>query len=333
MLDPLTLDQLRVLVAVAEEGSFSAAARRLGRVQSAISQAVHALETALAVTLFDRAGKVPQLNDAGRVLLSDARRLIGGVEAIKAKAESIGGGVEPELTLAVDAMFPSAVLTSSLKALSGVYPCLQVTVFTEAMGGAEQRLRDGAARLAFCVPFPGVTDNRASEFLVTIPMVPVVASGHPLATTASPIARADLEKEVQLVLTDRTTVSNGLSGGIVSFRTWRFADLATRLEFLLGGFGWCNMPLHLVRDHVDSGALKVLDVAEPTISGIDIHVVHERGRAPGKAGRWLIEDLRQRVVVCTGHGLTGDGPSAPIKVGHAPAAALNGNGGLRHQAI
>ena len=332
MLDPLTLDQLRVLVAVAEEGSFSAAARRLGRVQSAISQAVQSLETALAVTVFDRDGKVPQLNDAGRVLLADARRLIGGVEAIKAKAESIGEGVEPELTLAVDAMFPSAVLTASLKALSEVYPCLQVMVFTEAMGGAEQRLRDGAARLAFCVPLPGVTDNRESEFLVTIPMVPVVASDHPLTTAPSPVVRADLEKEVQLVLTDRTTVSNGLTGGIVSFRTWRFADLATRLEFLLGGFGWCNMPYHLVRDHVDSGALKVLEVAEPTISGIDIHVVHERGRAPGKAGRWLIEDLRQRVVVCTSHGLTADRQAAPVKVGRAPAAVLNGNGsGAHHQ--
>ena len=68
------------------------------------------------------------------------------------------------------------------------------------------------------------------------------------------------------------------------------------------------------------------------ISGIDIHVVHERGRAPGKAGRWLIEDLRQRVVVCTSHGLTGDQPAAPVKVGRAPAAVLNGNGsGAHHQ--
>ncbi len=52
MLDPMTLDQLRVLVAVAETGSFSAAARRLGRVQSAVSQSVQSLETALGTTLF-----------------------------------------------------------------------------------------------------------------------------------------------------------------------------------------------------------------------------------------------------------------------------------------
>ncbi|HET7717389.1 MAG TPA: LysR family transcriptional regulator [Bauldia sp.] len=333
MLDPLTLDQLRVLVAVAEEGSFSAAARRLGRVQSAISQAVQALETALGVPLFDRDGKIPQLNDAGRVLLADARRLIGGVEALKAKAESFNEGIEPELTLAVDAMFPTPVLMASLRALNEVHPCLNVTVFTEAVGGAEQRLRDGAARLAFCVPFPGITDNRESEFLVTIPMVPVVASNHPLASLAGPIARADLEKEVQLVLTDRTPVSNGLSGGIISFRPWRFADLATRLEFLLGGFGWCNMPFHLVRDHVESGALKVLDIAEPTISGADIHVVHERGRSPGKAGRWLIEDLRRRVTDCVSHGLMSDRPVAAVKVGRpAPYVhGANGQGSVVHQ--
>jgi DNA-binding transcriptional LysR family regulator len=314
MLDPLTLDQLRVLVSVADEGSFSAAARRLGRVQSAISQAVQSLETALGVTLFDRKGKIPQLNDAGRVLLADARRLLSGAEAFKAKADSFTEGVEPELTLAVDALFPSAVLTASLKALSEVYSCLQVTVFTEAMGGAEQRLRDGAARLALCVPMPGITDNRETEFLVTIPMVPVVSANHPLAALPGPIARADLETEVQLVLTDRTTVSNGLSGGIVSLRTWRFADLATRLDFLREGFGWCNMPIHMVHDDIESGRLKRLDLAEPSITGLDIHVVHERGRATGKASRWLIEDLRKRVTRCVEGGRMSDRQAATIKV-------------------
>ena len=54
MLDRLTLDQLRVLVAVAETGSFSAAARKLGRVQSAVSQAAQTLEEVLGAALFDR---------------------------------------------------------------------------------------------------------------------------------------------------------------------------------------------------------------------------------------------------------------------------------------
>ena len=102
------------------------------------------------------------------------------------------------------------------------------------------------------------------------------------------------------MLTDRTPVTNGLSGGVISFRTWRFADLGTRLDFLLAGFGWCNMPVHMVRDHIDAGRLKVLDVTGPRLGGADIHVVHARGRPPGKAGRWLIEAIRVRLPKCVG---------------------------------
>ena len=132
MLDTMTLDQLRALEAVAATGSFSAAARRLGRVQSAVSQAIQALETSLGIALFDRTGKVPQLNDAGRVVLEDARNLLRGAEALKARAESIAEELEPELTLAVESMFPMDVLTDSLKALQARFPLLPVTVYTEA---------------------------------------------------------------------------------------------------------------------------------------------------------------------------------------------------------
>jgi DNA-binding transcriptional LysR family regulator len=300
MLDTMTLDQLRALEAVAETGSFSAAARKLGRVQSAISQSIQALETSLGVALFDRSGKMPRLNDAGRVILDDARNLLRGAEALKARAETIAEDMEPELTLAVEAMFPIDVLTASLKALAATYPTLPVTLFTEALGGAEQRLRDGVARIALYPPPLGISENRETEFLVTIPTVPVVAADHPLAREAAPLSRATMERQVQLVLTDRSPVSAGLSMGIISHRTWRFADLSTRLEFLLAGFGWCNMPTPIVRNHILAGRLKVLDIGEHVAPEFPIHVVYPRGRAPGKAGRWLIDDLRQRVKQCTG---------------------------------
>jgi DNA-binding transcriptional LysR family regulator len=303
MLDPLTLDQLRVLVAVAESGSFSAAARKLSRVQSAISQSVQSLETALGMPLFSREGKVPKLNDAGRVILEDARRLIQGAETLKARAESMALDLEAELTLAVDSIFPIEVLTAALKGLQERFPTLPVTLFTEGLGGAEQRLRDGAARLAFYVPFGSIGEGREMEFLVSIPTVPVVAADHPLASEPGPLGRELLEGAVQLVLTDRTPVSQGQAGGIISHRTWRFADLTTRLDFLLAGFGWCNMPTHMVSDHIADGRLKVLDLAEKTNPMFRVHVVHERGRPPGRAGRWLVEEVRRLLPRCIGHGV------------------------------
>ena len=302
MLDRLTLDQLRVLVAVAETGSFSAAARRLGRVQSAISQTVQSLESALGITLFERAGKTPRLNDAGRVMLDGARHLLRGADTLRAQAESIAADVEPELTLAIDSIFPDAVLMASLKALSAAHPCLPVTLYTEGLGAAEQRLRDGAARLGIYSPVATGVRGLETEYLAAIPFVPVVAADHPLAAAPAPLARDVLERHVQLILTDRSTLSAGMSGGIVSTRIWRFVDLGSRLDYLLAGFGWGNMPLHLVAEHIAAGRLRRLDLKENNgrLVSLPIHVVHERGRPPGQVGRWLVDDLRKRLPAAEG---------------------------------
>jgi molybdate transport repressor ModE-like protein len=295
MIDPLTLDQMRILVAVAETGSFSAAARRLGRVQSAVSQAINTLEHVLAVPLFDRAGKTPRLTSAGTALLKDARRLIDGARTMKSRAASILGDVEPELTFAVDAAFPNDLLMASLKALRVEFPEMPVSVFTEGLGGAEQRLRDGLVGFAiYPIAATGARDL-AADFLTDIALIPVAAADHPLAREPAPIARETLEPHVQLVLTDRTPLTQHTIGGIVSHNVWRFADLATRLDFLLAGFGWCNMPAHMVADHIAAGRLKRLETAERDALVFHVHVVHERGREIGRAGRWLIADLRERM--------------------------------------
>ena len=86
MLDALTLDQLRVLAAIAETGSFTAAARRLKRAQSAISHAVATLEGELQLSLFDRSERKPRLTEAGLTVLADARLAIARIEQLKTRA-------------------------------------------------------------------------------------------------------------------------------------------------------------------------------------------------------------------------------------------------------
>lgn len=296
MLDRLTLDQLRALIAVAETGSFSAAARRLGRVQSAVSQSIQSLELTLGVELFDREAKTPKLNETGRVLLQDAYGLVHGAEALRARAESISSNIEPELTIAVDSMFPSSVLMEALCDVGREYSNVAVTLFTEGLGAAEQRLRDGVARLGIYSPLSTAQSNDLEwEPMTSIEMVPVVAATHALAKEPGLIERHTLEQYVQLVLTDRTPLSQNLRGGIVSLRIWRFADLSTRLEFLLAGFGWCNMPRHLVSGHIAAGRLKELTLKDRINLTLPMHVVYERGRPPGRAGRWFVARLRERV--------------------------------------
>ena len=295
MLDPLTLDQLRMFLAVAEEGSFSGAARKFARAQSAVSQSIASLESQLRVPLFDRSAKTPKLTPAGAGLMKDARRLLEGAAALKRRAACIAAQVEPELVFAVDAIFPHEPLIASLKALRQEFADVPVSIFTESLGGSEQRLRDGVAQFAIFPTPPDGPGDLVADFLAPIDVVAVVGADHPLAKEPEPVSREALEPHVQLVLTDRTPLTQNFSGGIVSHHIWRFADLSTRLEFLLAGFGWCRMPLHLVRGPIAEGRLKALKIAESNAFQFLAHVVHVRGREIGRAGRWLINDLRARV--------------------------------------
>ena len=308
MLDPMTLDQLRVAVAIADTGSFSAAARRLQRAQSAISQSVRALETTLRLPIFDRSARTPRLTEAGRALLDDARRLLRGAEALRARAQDMVGGLEAELALAIDPLVPSDVVMAALRGMGEAFPGLPVRLLTEAMGAPERHLRDGTVRQALCVLMSRPHDLEA-EFLTSALLRPVVAAAHPLAALDGPVPREALSDHVQLVLTDHSG-DGDRSFNVIGGRIWRFADMHTRLEFLLGGFGWCHMPEHMVAPHVASGRLRHLALRDHPGFAMAIHAMHRRDHPPGLAGRWLLERIRTELAG-RGHPLAPSGLERP----------------------
>jgi len=150
----LTLDQLRILVTIVDTGSFSAAGRQLGRVQSAISQAVRTLEDVQGVVLFDRRSHRPALTEVGRVLVEHARLVLASADRFEAIASGARKGLEPELVIAIDPLVPTGPLTDSLAALSTTFPTLPVSFSTEGLGGSLRRLRSGAAAIGICLLLP-----------------------------------------------------------------------------------------------------------------------------------------------------------------------------------
>jgi DNA-binding transcriptional LysR family regulator len=298
MIGNLSLDHLRVLVTIADTGSFSAAGRQLGRVQSAISQTVAALESIQGVALFDRSGHRPQLTEVGRVLVDQARLVLASAARFEAVAAGTREGLEPELALAIDPLVPTSPLIDSLRAMSEVFPDLPVSFSTEGLGGSLRRLHSGSAALAICLLLPGVPDDIAAYPLLRVAMHPVVAPGHPLASLGRPATRGDLEPHVQLVLSDPVD-PGGAAYGLSSARLWRFVDLGRRLDFLLAGFGWCRMPEHLVATPIAEGRLVPLEMENDTTpgEGLTIYAAHRRDHALGPAGRWLLDRLRQRLAI------------------------------------
>ena len=296
MLGNLSLDQLRVLATIAETGSFSATGRQLGRAQSAISQAVATLEAMQGVTLFDRSGHRPRLTEVGRVLVDQARLVLASAARFEAVASGARQGLEPELAIAIDPLVPTEPLIDSLRDLSATYPNLPISFSTEGLGSALRRLRDGSAALGICFLLPGIPDDVSAYPLLQVAMQPVVAPCHPLASLTHPASREDLERHVQLVLSDPVD-PGGANYGLASARLWRFVDLGRRLDFLLAGFGWCRMPQHLIAKPVADGTLMSLRLEnDPTPDrGLTIYATHRRDRALGPAGRLLLDTMRKRL--------------------------------------
>lgn len=297
MIGALTLDQLRVLVTVAVTGSFSAAGRKLGRVQSAISQAVQTLEEAQGVQLFDRSGHRPRLTRLGQSLLEQARLVLASASRFEAVAAGARAGLEAELTVAIDPLVPTGPLIASLRDFRATFPDLPVSFWTEGVGGAERRVRDGTASLGVCLLLPTVPATLTAYPLMDLPLVAVAAPDHPLALAGRPLHRADLEAHIQLVLSDPQD-QDGSAYGVVGSRLWRFVDLGRRLDFLLAGFGWCKMPRHIVTPMLQDGRLVALSIPDESVmpsTSLLIYAAHARDKPLGTAGAWLLATLRQRL--------------------------------------
>src|SRR5580693_5539281 len=181
MLDAVTLDQLRTFIAAAEEGSFSAAGRKLRRAQSVVSQTLLNLEVQLGVQLFDRSQRYPRLTDEGRSLLADARAVADDVDGFKARARALREGLEPELAVAIDVMWPMAALTKAAAHSRNTYPHTALRLYVEALGGVIKPVLDRHCSLGIIGSLPTVPDELQSEPLLDIPFVTVVSPTHPLA--------------------------------------------------------------------------------------------------------------------------------------------------------
>src|SRR5665213_65063 len=299
-IDSLSLDHMRAALAVAEAGSFSGAARRFRRAQSALSYAVTTLERQLGVTLFDRTdGGKPQPNETGRVLLQEMEAVVRRADDIKNQAKAIGRGLEQQLDITVDALFPVGDLVPMLRAFEVAFPTVQLRLNVEAMGAVQQSVLGGKSALGIIGSLPHLSPGLMGDALSHIVRVPVAAAGHALARNKDGSKRLPhrlLLDHIQLVLSDRSILTEGRDFTVYASQTWRVSDLAIKRVLLLAGLGWGYMPEHLIADDILAGRLCRLKVEGlRSKNSVAFLVVHKRDRFLGPAARWMLSRLRRNL--------------------------------------
>ncbi|UHD45488.1 LysR family transcriptional regulator [Aureimonas altamirensis] len=296
MLDALTLDQIRTFVTIADSGSFRSAARKLSRVQSGVSVAIANLEAALGVELFDRSGHRPVLTAQGRVLLGNARDIILRVDVLRAEARGFASGVETELAISVDTLYPMQDIACAISRMRDDFPAVAIQVWAEAMGGPLDALRKKRCALAIMVGEEFRDPRIRFEPLTSVRQVAVVASTHPLASCRAgrPLEAMDVADHFQIVLTDPSDISAGRDFGVVSARTCRVNTQDTKYDLILGGAGWGRLPYWRVERDLEQGRLARLDVSALGRDGemtSSAYLAHRRDEALGPAARTLSDLL------------------------------------------
>ena len=286
-----SLDQLRVFIAVIDHGGFAHAARALHRTQSVISYTVANLEEQLNVVLLDRSKRKPELTEAGKALLADARAVSLKVDGMRARAKALSSGLEAEVSLAVDVMYSTCTLVRILHAFQKEFPTVSMRLRMEALGAVAEQVMNRVCHIGISGWMPGMPDALERHDCGHIMLVPVVSPLHPLAQIAGKVPAAVLREHTQLVLTDRSALTSGQDFGVLALRDWRLGDLGSKHALLRSGIGWGNMPEELVRDDIAAGRLVLLDLNEGNSFRFPLYVVHRGDEEPGPAGKWLMQQF------------------------------------------
>jgi DNA-binding transcriptional LysR family regulator len=290
----MTLDQLRVFVAVAERRHVTKAAAALGMTQSAASAAIAALERRYGTKLFNRVGRGIELTDTGRRFLPEARAVLDKTNAARSVLEDLADAATGTVSIAASQTIASYWLPRRLTAYHSEYPSVRLDVVIGNTRQVEAAVLEGRSDI-------GLVEGRVSS-KVLLPqqvdqdhLVLVVASGQPLPPESAP-GRPDL-RSVSWVVRE---AGSGTRAGLEDLAAKDGLTLDDLRVFLVlpgndavreaveAGAGATIISEHVVASAIAAGRLKAAPIDLPPR---DFALLHHRDRHVSAAARTLMRYL------------------------------------------
>lgn len=286
-------EALVAFVEAATRGSFSAAARKLGKRQSTISEAIANLEIDLGLVLFDRSTRQPTLTEAGRAMLAQVQRILEASERMDRLAAQIAGGQEVRLTLVVSDTYQSDRYEQTLAALEQRFPDLELECLIAEHKDVLDLIQQDRAQLGLVAAQPAYPPDIGAATIAEQSEIGLfVGRQHPLAAYGNdevPHKVLRDERELRLNTFVDPTDTRIESHPVVSNRRWSAPSYLMLLEMAVLGFGWAELPRWLVEHFASQRLHEVRARGWPRRVPVD--AVWSRRRPLGQAGAWLLETL------------------------------------------
>jgi len=285
----LDLQAIELLTAIETEGSMAAAARRLGKVPSALSYQVRRLEESLDLLLVDRRSGRALLTESAQLLVREGRDLRAALDGALTRARRAALGFESELVIAVDAVVPIELLWPLVLGFDRLKAPTRLRFWHEVLSGSWEALLSGRADLVVGAPGDAPANREIRmQPLGRIEFVFCVAPQHPLAAVAEPLAPEQISRHRAIAVADSARSMPRRTAGLLPGQpVMTVPDFNYKVAALCSGLGCGYLPRHVAAESLHSGRLLQRSTAQGEVAA----AVHLAWREPirGKALAWFIQ--------------------------------------------
>ena len=284
-------DQLIIFITVMETGSFSAAARQLGKVPSAISMSIANLEIDVDLKLFARVGREPLPTPQAQSLYEKSTQLLVEMNQWKQHAFALSSGLESHLNIVVVSELLHTRWTDYIVLLEQQFPELQINIFSAPQEDALHLLMTQAADLAFMFEREQLQSSEQFVELKREILVPVAARHSPLAESDQVSFEQILQNRQIVVASRDRQIKPEL---LFSKHYWRTDNHHSACSMIKQGLGWGVLPLEMLNEHPElQHELKILQLLDFTPKfEYFVDLVWSREHQLGAAAHFLINYVR-----------------------------------------
>ncbi|ACA84442.1 LysR family transcriptional regulator [Shewanella woodyi] len=284
-----SLYQLEAFVLSVKYGSFSAAARKLGRAQSRISTAIGHLEDDLGFELFDRSARLPVLTPCGEDMFIEAQAVLQQCQRLESRAMTLSTGQEISLTVAMDEAVPINAFESLFEQVSIKFPLLKLTIINGSQDDIGLWVDEGKADM-------GILFHSRNELPESLEFMSIgqfkqsliVSVNHPLAQFSAPKIK-ELNQHRQLVIRDRMGDKQAKA---LAANHWYIDSYYYMTALVIRGVGWALVPEHIANSEWYSDDIVTLSTEHiPSPLLVEIGVVNRRDQAYGPVMEWIFLEI------------------------------------------
>lgn len=289
-----TSENIELFVKVIDTGSFSAAARALNRVPSAVSMGIANIEAELGLQLFERTPRKVIPTATALALAPQARIISEQLKQLSKHAYELSLGLESILKIGVVSDVNNQKLLRAIDQLACKYPLLNIEIITAPQDDILHLLY--SEQISICLAGSG-QNIKIQEHLQLVSLETVVATisaQHDLTTHHNhPIYIEDLINIRQIIVASTDLDITDLRP-VIGASYWRTNNLQTAIDMVEAGLGWGNFPYSLVKPYIEEGRLIQINFKNTYNQlSVPIYLIWLKDKALPKATRELIELIRQ----------------------------------------